>query len=350
MTDAKKSLLPLALLGLCGAVHAQSPVQVYGIADVGLAHSSGSRSSSTQVASGGMATSRLGFRAIEDLGGGMSAAIGLEAGLNLDTGAGQATNTNNQPSGTTPVGGLTFNRRSTISLLGSWGEVRVGRDYVPQYSNFGVGDPMGLVGPGVALNYAAVITGVTAARASNMVTYFTPNTLGGFGLSAARYRGENAGGTAASDDGNGGGVRLTFERGPFFGGIATGQTNYATGNVRQQNIAAAWNLGVAKLMGTYNNDRNGTLEAKGAVAGVAVPVGSGEIKAAYSFHRTNAASRPEGKKVALAYIYYLSKRTALYANVARLTNHGGSALAIAGAGTAPNTSSTGAALGLRQNF
>ena len=56
------------------------------------------------------------------------------AAWNNDNGTGAASNLNNAPnSGATPTGtqGLTFNRRSTVSLAGSWGELRLGinREY-----------------------------------------------------------------------------------------------------------------------------------------------------------------------------------------------------------------------------
>ena len=82
----------------------------------------------------------------------MSASFWLEAGLDNDDGHGAATNSNNQPSGA-GAGvdgrqGLTFNRRSTVSLAGGWGELRLGRDYTPQFWNLTVFDPFGTNGVG----------------------------------------------------------------------------------------------------------------------------------------------------------------------------------------------------------
>src|SRR4051812_24494423 len=96
-----------------GSACAQSSVTLYGVVDVGVSYYKGEGSPGRlKITSGGSQQSRLGFRGTEDLGGGMYAGFELEAGLNPDTGAGQATNTNNQASGTAPAAGLTFNRKS----------------------------------------------------------------------------------------------------------------------------------------------------------------------------------------------------------------------------------------------
>ncbi len=83
----------------------------------------------------------------------MSASFWLEAGVNNDDGSGAATATNNQ-GGTTGGGGLTFNRRSTVSLAGGWGELRLGRDYTPQFWNLTIFDPFGTNGVGTTATLA----------------------------------------------------------------------------------------------------------------------------------------------------------------------------------------------------
>lgn len=347
----RKHLLVLSALGFAAAAaHAQSSVTLFGILDATLAHGSGSISKKTQLGSGGNNTSRLGFRGVEDLGGGLSAGFHLEAAVFADDGRGGPANTNNQASGAGPSNsGLTFARRSTVSLAGPWGEFRAGRDYVPQYWGMSRGDPFGNVGVGTAVNYSASIVGVTTVRASNALHYISPN-FGGFSASVMHYRGENNSGTATSDDGTGSGMRLQYENGPLSGGIGYGRTEYASGDAVERNIQAQWNFKVARVMGVINRDRLGTLSSKGFTIGAVVPVGVGEFKAAYSGHRTDAAGEPKAKKLALGYVHNLSKRTAIYFTAARLKNSGGLAMALNGATTAPNSSSTGYDLGLRHSF
>lgn len=345
----KKSILLLPLLGVAAAASAQSSVTLFGIVDATIAHGSGSIAKRTQVSRGGYNTNRLGFRGVEDLGGGLSAHFWLEAGLNVDDGTGQATNTNNQASGGTGGGALTFNRRATVGIAGPWGEFRAGRDLNPQYWGYIGGDPFGNVGAGASVNFTSSITGVTGVRSSNSLAYFSPN-LAGFKVNAMHYRGENASNLPTEDDGTGNGIRLSYAKGPFSAGAGYGRTEYAAGDVVQRNIDAQWNFGVAKVIGDLNRDRAGTLRARGGSVGVVVPVGAGEVKAAYSLHRTNAAGDPEAKKLAVGYVHNLSKRTAVYGTYARVRNSGGSAVALNGATTAANASSSGFDLGLRHSF
>lgn len=354
----KKSILGVALLTAVGAVSAQSSVTLFGIVDATLAFGRGSIADRNQLTNSGLSSSRLGFRGVEDLGGGMSASFWLEAGVANDDGQGFATNANNQPAGTGAAvagrQGLTFNRRSTVSLASGWGEVRLGRDYTPQYWNLYFADPFGNVGVGLPMpavyNFAG-FTGSTAVRASNSLTYFLPGNLGGFFGSAQYYLGENLqNGAATEDDGTGYGVRVGYASGPIYASIATGRTEYAAGDTRQSNAVATYNFGVAKVGVQISRDKNGPLTGKGWLLGGWFPIGPGELLASYSRYETTAPGRPEGKKLAIGYVHNLSKRTALYTTWARLKNGGGAAIALNGAVTAPNSSSSGLDIGLRHSF
>ena len=70
----KKTLIALAVLGAAaGVAHAQSNVTIYGIVDTGFIKKSGQ-----DVKMGENVSSRLGFRGVEDLGGGVKATFQLE--------------------------------------------------------------------------------------------------------------------------------------------------------------------------------------------------------------------------------------------------------------------------------
>ena len=82
----KKSLVALAVLAASGAAMAQSSVTLFGIVDAGYAVGNGSISDKTSMRNSGYNSSRLGFRGVEDLGGGMKAGFHLEGALSNDDG------------------------------------------------------------------------------------------------------------------------------------------------------------------------------------------------------------------------------------------------------------------------
>jgi len=357
----KKSLIALAVLAAAGTASAQSSVTLFGIVDATIAYGKADGAGGTkrwQLTNSGYNSSRLGFRGTEDLGGGLSASFWLEAGLANDDGQGAATNSNNQATG---VGaavagrqGLTFNRRSTVSLAGTWGEVRLGRDYSPQFWNLTVFDPFGTNGVGTTQTLNSIITGVTAVRASNTIGYFLPRNLGGFYGQVQYYMGENQRNNAPTeDDGTGGGLRLGWANGPVNVAIALSQTDYAAGKVRQNNIGGQWDFGMAKLMGHYSWDEAGTVDAKGWLIGALFPIGAGEIRASYSTYKVDLGTDPRTDKLALGYVHNLSKRTAIYTTVAFAKNKGGAAQALGGSAFGANVvneNSSGFDLGVRHTF
>lgn len=352
----KRQLAFAATLGLAaGTACAQSSITLFGIVDATLSHGSGSVASRTQMLRGGLGTNRFGFRGTEDLGGGLAASFWLEAGFNADDGTGTGTNTNNQNSGqstaTAGTQGFTFGRRSTVSLSGNWGEVRLGRDYVPQYWNLVTSDPFGNVGVGISEAYAGIITGVTSVRSSNTVAYYSPTVLNGFALSVSHYLGENASNAANSHDGDGNGARLTYDRGPLSLSVAWGRTSYVAGDTVQRNAYAKYDFGVARIVGAIGRDEAGTLNGKSLAIGAYVPAGPGEVHASYSSYKTDAAGSPQVQKLALGYVYNLSKRTGLYGTVSHISNDDGAKLAISNSlGAVTGGTSTGVEVGIRHAF
>jgi predicted porin len=364
-STALKAIVPAVLAtSLAGAACAQSNVTLFGAVDLAVAHGSGSVSNMTQLANGYLAASRLSIKGFEDLGGGLKAGFWQETGFNADTGTGQNTNTSNQSTGAAGNGGLTFNRRSHVSLGGNWGEIRLGRDFTPQYLNIADFDPFDLSGTGGSQVLNSAITGPTLVRASNSISYlyghgfnaaaigYGPGGFGGSGfqLHAMYYLGENPSGMATSKDGSGYGARAIYSTGKLTVSGAASSTRYAAGNVRQNNAGASYDFDVVQLMGMYERDRNGAVNAKGWLAGVKVPVGVGTIRVAYSRYGTDAAGSPTAGKWALGYVHRLSKRTALYTAAARVSNRGPSAQALNGAVTGPGRSSSGFDLGILHSF
>jgi predicted porin len=369
----KKSLIALAALAAAGVASAQSSVTLFGIVDVGVSHYSvagGARQ--TALSNSGYNSARLGFRGTEDLGGGMSASFWLEGDVSPDDGGATA---------------LSFGRRSTLSLAGSWGELRLGRDYTPTFLNDSAFDPFGTNGVGTNLIMRARATSASATpatavgtlaapavpgafsvnnstivRSSNSVGYFLPANLGGF-YGQAMYAFHEQTTAAAGSGGRYLGGRIGYAQGPFNVAAAYGRRDganpptAASPEVRTYNLGGSWDFGVAKLMGEYSRDRieqsaTASNTLKGWLIGGLIPMGAGEIRLAYSRVKLDTAGNdPRAAKIALGYVHNLSKRTALYATYARISNRDGASLTVGGApaGVA-NASSRGYDVGIRHSF
>ncbi|MBI2771541.1 MAG: porin [Burkholderiales bacterium] len=359
----KKKLMVISIAAIAGSAYAQSSVSVAGIVDTSVTVGRGSVANKTQLTTGAYNTSRLIFRGTEDLGSGMSASFWLEAGLVTDDGQGQSSNTNNQVSGQPAAGtvapgsqGLMFNRRSTVGLSTPWGEVKLGRDFVPQYWNRTLFDAFGASGVGQTIIHNLTITGATSIRASNGIAYFLPSGLGGVYGQAVTYLGENLSNAGVtSHDGTGYGARLGYAAGPANFAVASGYTTNSAGGIHQSNIGGQWDFPLVKVMGQYERESVGARRARGWQLGGLIPVGgAGEIRIGYSTFRvgpaTGAAADAISNKIALGYVHNLSKRTALYATYANVHNKNGATFALAGAVTGANRTSSGIDLGIRHSF
>ena len=367
------SKVPFVLSALCASVgmaQAQS-VEVFGVLDV--AYLSTTATGSPKVVSlstDSNTSSRIGFRGNEDLGGGMRASFWLEAAHSPDSGLGSGSNGNNQSSGqvSSPAGtqGLTFGRRSTVSLSGNtWGEVRLGRDYVPSFNNLTVSmHPFGTNGVGNAgqLFYPVSANGTSSSthvRSNNGINYFTPN-VAGFQANLMYAYGEklsNAGATQNDDTYAGG--RISYANGPLNLAVATGKTKYATGNYTQSNFAANYQLGAAKLMYLWGENKVGVTKTTSNMVGVQYKVSdTGEIRAAYTALKASGfvstAGVDDASQATVGYVHNLSKRTALYTNYSVVDNKGTGKQFVVGGGDksalTAGGSSNGYEFGIRHSF
>jgi len=282
----KKTLVALATLAVAGGAYAQSPnaraldasgVTIFGVADIAINQLSidGAASSLNRLeGSGRNESSRLGFRGMEDMGGGWAAGFWLEAGMTVDDGAGGNTTINNTAVGDkiqittsstaatangnslTGRQGLTFNRASTVSLINKdIGEIRLGRDYSTSFWNLTGFDPFGTVGVGAAtnvslgsasLNSQISSNPVPSVRTSNAISWLS-NNMSGF-RAQLQYAfsevpngcdGTNVGnmisGTTTycpgmTGDGRSVGMRLRYNSGPLDVAVGYAKTSYGDYN------------------------------------------------------------------------------------------------------------------------
>ena len=189
--------------------------RIYGTVDLGMMYTrTDAGGGRWQMQSGGEHTSKLGFYASENLGGDLKAEVKLEAGINADTGAQQAS--------------ALFNRESWIGLRSpTLGTLRLGNQInamLPLYI-----DPFGLVTTNSV--YAWVAGGAVQSargvgyntdlgpgastipvRVPKSITYATPR-LGG--LAAQVIHASNPTGGSEPKTGTRGGV-VSYIAGPFY--------------------------------------------------------------------------------------------------------------------------------------
>ena len=317
----EKKLLVLAALAAASCAHAQSTVNLFGVVDLNIGHYSLSGTSKdasvTKMGHNGIASSQLGFRGTEDLGGGMHAGFWLEAGLVPQNG-----NAN----------GLQFERRSTVDLGGSFGAIRLGRDYSPEFWNKTVFDPFGTNGAGSAQVADLGTSPTTAVRTSNGISYlygFEPNATShigkGFYLQATYGVPGNPSGTP--NDGANTGIRVGYSTDVLNTAMGYGKTkNAAANDYTTWNLGASYDLKSVKLIGNFNQNKtgNGAFNYKYYLFGLTAPAGeTGLIIASYSRLTSNGSFDSGGKadKYAIGYIHSLSKRTAVYATYAYVRNN-----------------------------
>ena len=334
----KKSLLALAVLGaFAGAASAQSSVTLFGVVDLSLKQvkndGNGSRKS---MANDGINSNRLGVRGVEDLGGGLRAGFHLEGGMTPDDGTAL---------------GQTWRRRSTASLMGGFGELRLGRDYTPSFWNTTIFDPFGTNGVGSSLNLTHNVGQTTYVRSNNSVGYHLP-ALGGLYGQVMVAPGESAAGKYT-------GGRIGFAAGPVNVAVSTGrQDTDAAGNTKfkHTSIAGSYKVGPATLMAQWNDEKSDTPSGDKETRilfGASVVVGQGLINAAFTKTDEKDAANRDATQLALGYIYNLSPRTALYGTYASIKNKNNSnSFSIGGGAGTPsaNGKSTGVEAGLRHSF
>ena len=343
----------------------------------------------------GLGSSHIKFRGREDLGGGLSASYWLEMGINTDSGTGTASNANNQVSGGSPPGALTFGRSSWVDVGGDWGRVRLGRDYTTTFWGMGtyvplgpngIGSPLVLSGIGVqrpaafgpfpagnSVTFPGAYV-MTRVRASNALAYISPE-IGGFTGWLQHYLGENGGSAAAGanapgtgrDDGNGTAARIGYKSGPLDVGVAYQKTTYALlGDYTTWNVGGQYDFGAWRAYALVNQDRSSATPLVGGAPnatkanswslGVTIPVFQTDLVrlgvSRYSLDLGPGAN-PTSQKYAVSYVKNLSKRTAIYTTFAQVDNSHGANTVLNGAQLGPGVSdqtSRGFEVGVRHNF
>lgn len=357
----KKTAYMLAIAAVVASplAYAQSNVNIYGILDASAAYTKGDKAT-TALRSGDLAAPRIGFRGTEVINADLKVNFALEGALNLDTGTGGASNTNNQATGATPAGSLKFNRQSWVGLEGKWGELRLGRNFNPTFRQYVAYDPF--MGGGIGASQAAHSSLATygyspsGIRHSNAVEYWLPSkqALTGQFMYAM---GENASGTSNRSDGNYLGGRLAYQIGAANIGIAMGKMKNSTlRDIDELVLGGSYKLGQANLMAMYTRSETGVgSKQTGWLLGATMRQKQMEYRASLSTSSTkdNAGSVvARTHKLAAVARYHLSKRSAVYVMGAYNRNSHGAAVPLLGSGAsmAVNGSSRTLSVGITHTF
>jgi predicted porin len=312
----KKSLLALAVLGaFAGVAQAQSNVTLYGSIDAGLrrvdkANATGD-SRITMSSNGTFQSNRIGFKGVEDLGGGLNAHFTLESGFNSGTGA--FDNATNQ----------LFNRTASVGLGGAWGSLDLGHQYTVAYRTTAVYDPF---------NYKYTSLIPVSGLAFNNAGSRLNNDIQGtavFGPVTARAEyalGEVAGSTSA---GSTKAIGATFASGPFSAGAAYSKRSATLAapivpDGKNWTVGGAFATGPFRVAIGYMDDKiepvAGTTKIKSVWGGGSYNFTEAvALTAAYYQFKTTPTGTPDGKRdlVIVGGTYAVSKRTNFYADVDR---------------------------------
>jgi predicted porin len=309
----KKGLLLLfGASTLAGSVFAQTNVTIYGLVDAGIVRESGGATDSvTLLGSGIAAGSRLGFRGVEDLGGGLAATFVLEMGYNIDTGvSGQ---------------GALFGRQAWVGLQkAGLAAVMLGRQYTPLFNTVNAIDPFGGASMAGSGNNMLAEGGI---RMNNTVKLATVGT-GPLVAEVAYGFGETPGDSSANRNM---GAMLGYKSGPLDVRFGYHRNNNADGtdSGRSAMVGGTYDFNVVKAhIGMQSNKGlviiNGRsiagTDTRDLIVGATVPLGVNSLLVSYTRKDDRSAADGDAQQLALGISHRLSKRTDLYASIARIKN------------------------------
>lgn len=347
--------LIVASIAVANSAMAQSSVTLYGIADVGLQYTSRSFSPITGnggklfgLTGAGYAPSIFGLKGVEDLGGGLQAEFNLESGLDLSNG------------GFTSSNGNLFGRLAWVGLKGGFGEVKAGLQFSPFFVSVYDTDPRGLSSFGSALGIYANNAGATGMFNQNAVSYTSP-TIAGLKASAMLALGGVAGDFQSGRQYS---ASLRYDNGPLMleaayysanpgGTVVTAvPTNYG---VVGRSLGASYKFGTVTVKASVvNYNVAGALNNYVYSGGFDyLPVPFVDVNAGVYYVRDRNDSNNHSLVGALGAQYFLSRSTALYAQVGVVNNHGRETTAISTIPlpfSAVGATTVGANIGMRHVF
>jgi predicted porin len=340
---------------------AQSNVTIYGVMDGALTYSNEGKGGLFRQQSGGYQGSRLGFRGVEDLGGGFKAIFLMEGGLNLDDG--------------TQGQGRAWGRQVYVGLSNAWGTLSLGRQYTPYYYSELTQDAFiwGNVGGIPALTKTTNGTAASLLQAYNGQTRDNNSIniqtapIYNWTLRALYALGETSGSAANEQYG----VSAIYLNGPasFGMGYGRGKDSFGRGYQTVANVGGSYDFGPVQAFAGFTLDRNGwmtsatatrptdeyrlfNLGARYKVTPLLTAIG--QVVRIQDKSQGLTVNR-DATSLAVGLEYNFSRRTLLYTSVGTVGNRNGSGYSM-GMGTTlggpvvGNARSKSAGIGIRHSF
>ena len=333
-------------------VLAQSSVTIYGLLDAGVIstnHAGTANGSINAITSGVDQTSRLGFRSVEDLGGGRTAGMNLESQVDVGNGSQQLSSSTGAANGT-------FSRAANVFLADkTFGRLTLGRQSNAAWSTYASFDSRRTTNFGGFMNFlndgssfggtATAKTGLNSytggSFTSNTVRYDTPSYKG-LNATYARVFGNvvNNADAGSSDQ-----YIVRYDNnGALFAALGTYRANNSTGNASGSNMFGGAGYRITQAVtvsGFYMNLKNpsNTGGTNGdfdlySVNGSYRITPKIELGAGAYQLKDNNNSNNGANLQALMATYSLSKRTQVYAGGSFVQNKGTTGIAAYGGGGA----------------
>ena len=333
------SRLLLALLAVVGstAAMAQSSVTLYGRVNTTVEQQKFGNEKVTGVENN---ASRIGFKGVEDLGGGLKAGFVLESGFHSDDGVGSYDNTGKAQ-------GINFARQSELNLSGNFGMLRLGNFFAESY--YATADYVSMHNHDTGLSADMLYAYVMPTNA-NKIAYRTPD-FGGFTAEAA---------IAMHEKVQGGKNAVDLAANYNMGGLALGAGYSKHDKTNQFGLRAVYSTGPFVIGGYYQRDKNGFDTSATVIESGkrdTFRIAGAYMMGASEFH-LNLGRAGKYKNVAdssamqytLAYNYNMSKRTKLYTYYTKVDNKVGASYNPYGFNNAAGVDFSSFAVGVRHNF
>lgn len=336
----QKKIIALAVAAAFSAP-AFAETTVYGVIDAAITSTSKTgMKSQMNVVSGGLSTSRFGVKVTEGLDNGMTVVGVLEYALYIN---------DNATVGTNGTGNLKA-RQQMLALAGDFGTVAAGYlqtagyDFSSKYNPFAGS----AVDPYSAANPTNLIT--TGSRAPRAAAYISPDMNGltfaynhtfDFSQTGMVASGATTGNVTTANL-----FSVNYAQGPLsVGGVYVGTANDNAGyaKVTETGLGASYDLGAAKVLGTYLNTKaSGGNADKMMNFSVVAPVGPGAVVFGYAKNtKDSTAAADNTSAFTIAFLKNMSKTVTAYGAIEKVSTE---------AGASASTDTTALAVGLRKKF